>query len=627
MTNQQLVNPFINQPAFNSRPALPDIENQEPLGSGVVTKLLGHGGMANVYEIWIPNLEVFRAVKIIKPDCSKDALERFQTEIKILAKLAHPNIIHIHSVGEWKGLPYIEMDKIDGWTLSEIISEKGALPLEIITAVAVLVLRALVFAHSHKFKLYGTEYNGVIHRDLKPNNIMLCNNGELVLMDFGVARPADASFHTTDGAVVGTVQYMSPEMLVGKKFDSRTDIYAFGATLYEIATGINPFWETNFSKLITLKQKNKFRHLNEFHLKIPGKLKRIIHKCMSTDPDKRFRNAGALLSVFEKLHAKLSDEKPEEVMIRYASAITPGNRYTPRFRFYISLKTIILSLFAVIFLAALFVGGLRYREMYLEKQNAEAAVADSLKKLSMISVATVAPKQPELPQQNMRTIEKRSAVDPIRPVQTDQKSNKSEVAADIPKPTSMEEKKPLTLLEKLAETHAIRDIHEIIRQEYSLGNTASIITLFEEQKQVAYTDRDNVIVLMALKKENQNRKLASFLAQNTVNAFEFYSARAQRALAESRFDTAESECAKAATATRVLTTNDDAEKTLLYIKASIASARFYQSPEKDRYLAALEQWRNYGALFGSDRQSEKYREYREEVKKLSEQFQSVEQNQ
>jgi serine/threonine protein kinase len=313
------LDPISGELTFVNPPSLPDVNSNEKLGSGRVTALLGYGGMANVYEIWDSQLEVHRAVKVIKPDCSKEALERFYTEIKITAKLNHPNIIDIHSVGVWKGLPYIEMERIKGETLRDVLDESGALQPKICTAIGILICRALIYAHQQEYSIYGKTYKGIIHRDLKPGNVMICPDGQLKLMDFGIARPVDVSFHTLDGTLVGTIQYMPPELLKGEKLDVRTDIYALGVTLYEILTGINAFPETNFSKLVSLKQKNQFQPLNRFKIIIPGRLRRLIHKCMQQDRKKRIDLIDDVLDELEKVHKKISSESPEKILKRFST--------------------------------------------------------------------------------------------------------------------------------------------------------------------------------------------------------------------------------------------------------------------------------------------------------------------
>jgi serine/threonine protein kinase len=138
---------FVSKPEMLKNLILPDGTQPLPLGSGSIAGLLGVGGMSNVYKIWNPQLEQHRAVKLMKPDLSPDSRQRFQTEIKITAALSHPNIIEIHSVGEWNTLSFIEMEFIDGATLSDIINNHGALPIEVCVALGILMARALIYAH------------------------------------------------------------------------------------------------------------------------------------------------------------------------------------------------------------------------------------------------------------------------------------------------------------------------------------------------------------------------------------------------------------------------------------------------------------------------------------------------
>ena len=318
-TNDRFIIQNVTNSNVPSPVALPDGKERIPLGSGVITKLLGQGGMAAVYEIWNGQLEMYRAVKLINPGSSESVRQRFQTEIKITAKLSHPNIVEIHGVGEWNGLPYIEMEKLDGMGLDALIAERGALPPVVCTAIGIMICRALNYAHNQDCSIYGKNYHGVIHRDLKPANIMICSNGIVKLMDFGIARPADVSFHTMDGLVAGTLQYLAPEQLEKQKLDDTTDIYALGVTMYEIVTGVVAFPQTSFPKLIADKTKNKFKPLEEFHIRLPSRLRRLIYKCMEQAQANRVHSAAALLDELHKIHALLTNRSPEQIMAAFTA--------------------------------------------------------------------------------------------------------------------------------------------------------------------------------------------------------------------------------------------------------------------------------------------------------------------
>ncbi|HEX2959418.1 MAG TPA: serine/threonine-protein kinase [Chitinispirillaceae bacterium] len=322
MENSTSFNTEMTIKRLHNTVVLPDGTRNEPMGSGYITGILGTGGMANVYEIWNPQLEINRAVKLLHPNYTPEAKQRFETEIKITARLQHPNIVEIHYVGEWNGLPYIEMEKINGVTLETLIMQRGALPVEVITSIGITICRALRFAHNQEYVIYGKTYNGVIHRDLKPSNIMITFKGILKLMDFGIARPTDASLLTTDGAILGTIQYLSPEQLEGGDADIRSDIYSIGTVLYELITGEKTFPEQNVSKLMMAKVKNEYLSLDLFNARIPQKIKKLIHRCLMQNPDRRYQDTTELLSDLTRIHKIVSTKTPEQVLKNFINEIS-----------------------------------------------------------------------------------------------------------------------------------------------------------------------------------------------------------------------------------------------------------------------------------------------------------------
>jgi serine/threonine protein kinase len=332
---------------------LPSGNEPLSLGSGTIVGLLGAGGMARVYKIWNDKLEVFRAVKILIPSQQGDLRNRFETEAKITAKLRHPNIVEIYSVGDWKGLPFLEMELIDGVSLEAMIGGTGKLPPQVCSSIAIFVARALAYAHNQDFLLYGKNYHGIIHRDLKPANIMIAKHGDLRLMDFGIARPTEASLHTVDGNIVGTMQYLSPEQMDGVDIDGRADVYAFGAILYEMLTGTKTFPQDTITNLMKKKIMNEYRKFDEFDFSIPPVLAKISQKCLQLEKENRYANAEALLAELEEAHRSLAADSPEAVLKSYianpssiSSAVKSGRPV------WLSLK-IVLPAAAVLVVAAL----------------------------------------------------------------------------------------------------------------------------------------------------------------------------------------------------------------------------------------------------------------------------------
>jgi serine/threonine protein kinase len=341
-----------------SADSLPTGDEPLPLGSGTIVGLLGAGGMARVYKIWNEKLEVFRAVKILIPTQQGDLRNRFETEAKITAKLRHPNIVEIYSVGDWRGLPYLEMELIDGSALDAMIQRIGKLPPSVCSAIGIFVARALTYAHNQEFLLYGKTYQGIIHRDLKPANIMISKHGDLRLMDFGIARPTEASLHTVDGNIVGTMQYLSPEQMDGVDVDARADLYSFGAILYEMITGTKTFPQDTITNLMKRKIMNDYRKFDDFEFGVPQGLAKIAQKCLQLDKKDRYASAKVLLDELDEAHLSLTSDSPETVLKAYldnpSSISTTTGRRKPA---WVSLKIIIpaAGIIAIGVLVAVFI--------------------------------------------------------------------------------------------------------------------------------------------------------------------------------------------------------------------------------------------------------------------------------
>ncbi|MDO5576624.1 MAG: serine/threonine-protein kinase, partial [Fibrobacter sp.] len=298
-----------------AKPAEPAVP--EEIGSGVVRSVLGKGGAAVVYEIWNKKLEISRAVKLWRPFLSEKVLNRFETEIKITAKLHHPNIVEIHNVGEWQGLPFIEMEKIEGLSLKELLKKRGAFPPEVSLAVAISICRALTYAHNHVYNLSERRFRGVTHCDIKPANIMVGIDGIVKLMDFGIAHPANVPKESDQNKITGSLQYMSPEQLGSRKIDPRTDIFSLGVVFYEMVSGSKAFPAQSFDDLIVKRNKNDFVPLESFCKDVSPKIRTIISKCMEVDADSRYATSNMLLQDLERAYRKLTSIPPEQIISRF----------------------------------------------------------------------------------------------------------------------------------------------------------------------------------------------------------------------------------------------------------------------------------------------------------------------
>ena len=264
------------------------------LGHYRIVRQLGAGGMGEVYEAEDVKLGRHVALKVLPEETSRDPQmrQRFEREAKAIAALNHPNIVTIYSVEESDGLDYITMELIEGQTLREALPRHG-MPLDRILALAIPLSEAVAAAHQQ----------GITHRDLKPENVLLGRDGKIKVLDFGLAKvgaffgQASDGSHlptralTEEGRIVGTVAYMSPEQAEGKPVDPRSDVFTLGIMLYEMSTGRQPFQGDTAMSILSSILKDNPAPVTQFNATLPRDLSRIVNRCLSKDPVRRFQSA------------------------------------------------------------------------------------------------------------------------------------------------------------------------------------------------------------------------------------------------------------------------------------------------------------------------------------------------
>lgn len=334
-----------------------------------IKKIIGVGGMAVVFEAVDVVLNRTVALKMLREELADDeeAVKRFINESKAVSMLSHPNIVKIFDVSIKGRLKYIVMERIEGITLKSYMQKKGALSNDEILSYSEQVLKALEHAHS----------KGIIHRDIKPQNILLLRNGKVKITDFGIAVLSTTE-QSTNGKAIGTVYYISPEQASGKETDTRSDLYSVGVLMYEMATGTLPFNADTPVSVAIMQVKNKPEPPSVHKSDIPYGLEQIILGAMEKNPERRFQSAEQMLKYVERIRlnpeyifkTRDNSEKKESSTVKMAPPVKrkKKKRSSPQSK---SMFPIILGV-SVAFVIVLVVSAITMLDMILTKENQNA---------------------------------------------------------------------------------------------------------------------------------------------------------------------------------------------------------------------------------------------------------------
>jgi serine/threonine-protein kinase len=283
---------------------------------------IGHGGMATVYEARDTRLNRLVALKVMHPHLqgAKEARARFAREAVTIARLRHPNILEIYDYsGEDSDTSYIAAELLTGPTLKQLVEQHSDIPAEVAASITILLARALGAAHTE----------GVIHRDVKPENVLLHENRAIKLTDFGIAQLIDMQGMTTTGQVLGSPGHMAPEQIEGRECDIRSDLFSLGTVLYLLATGELPFQGKNPHQVLKNIVEGHYRDPLQVKPQMGGRLRAIIMKCLEIDPAQRYANAKELEDDLESFVKQSSIEDPSAFIADY---LRGTGAFTAQFR-------------------------------------------------------------------------------------------------------------------------------------------------------------------------------------------------------------------------------------------------------------------------------------------------------
>jgi tRNA A-37 threonylcarbamoyl transferase component Bud32 len=318
-------------------------------------ELVGRGGMSSVYKARDSLLERNVALKILHEHHSSDEefVERFRREARSVAQLSHPNIVTVIDRGEDGGRQFIVFEFVEGESLKQFVDRTGRLDCRTAVELTIEIARALGFAHQQ----------GLVHRDVKPQNVLMNGDGKPKVTDFGIARSLDVDGVTQTGTVLGTSNYLAPEQAAGDVVSAQTDVYSLGVVLYELLTGDVPFHGDNFVAVAMKHMQERPRDVRELRPEAPPRLAAVVARALEKDPRDRYASMEDLCG---ELAACLDDLEPEAdadaTMIvapvpgeRRAAATPPARRRSPRRRLPIGpLLALLLLLVAAALIAAYF---------------------------------------------------------------------------------------------------------------------------------------------------------------------------------------------------------------------------------------------------------------------------------
>ncbi|MGH9711450.1 MAG: protein kinase domain-containing protein, partial [Candidatus Acidiferrales bacterium] len=252
--------------------------------------LLGQGGMGRVYKAYDKELDRTIALKVLQPELTSDpnAMQRFKQELLLASRISHKNILRIHDLGEADGVKFISMAYVEGEDLHHLLRAHGRLPAERAQKIAEQLCEALDAAHSE----------GVVHRDLKPQNILMGKDDHVYVSDFGLAKSLESSSAgmTRTGQFLGTPRYMAPEQVEAKPVDHRTDLYALGLILFEMVTGEDAFKGDSTLQIMYRRVKEKPPNPKQLNPEVPDNLARVTLRCLEREPARRYPNAKEILA-------------------------------------------------------------------------------------------------------------------------------------------------------------------------------------------------------------------------------------------------------------------------------------------------------------------------------------------
>jgi serine/threonine-protein kinase len=300
-------------PATAPQAAVP-IHSGDMVGNYRIVSEIGGGSMGVVFRAFDVDMELERAIKVLRPGKPEHVRRKFEAEGKITARLDHPNIVRVYGGGVYKNLPFIQMELIDGKSMRTLLSALTRFHPVIALSLVSVMADALFFASTKSFSIWGNSVHALVHRDLKPENVLFSKTSGLKIADFGLARLGDEK----DFTGWGTVQYMSPEQHDNKTVDCRSDIFSIGVMLYEMLCGARPFPDDN-ELASRQKHEGRFDPVTDSNPSAPRAIVAVVNGCLEADINRRIRSYEKLRESADEALKTLTDESAKDIVLKFSA--------------------------------------------------------------------------------------------------------------------------------------------------------------------------------------------------------------------------------------------------------------------------------------------------------------------
>ncbi len=567
--------------------------------------------------------------RLLKLFLLKPKTDLLQVDKSILIKLSHPSLARLFSAGMYRGMPYLEMEMIRGQPLSDVLKNRGALPLESCTAIAILICRALSYLHQQK----SSTSQPLLHLNLKPSKVMLCDEG-------GVKLLGTAQNHCSDSEVPELLRYCSPEMLGSDICTTASDVYSLGCILYEMICGANAFPQKNLKSLSRARKRNSFVPLGRYKIRIPSDLKRLVQDCMKSNPHRRPDSVQSVLERLERVHNHFSRHAPQDVVDYLLNATVGRIDLKKRFPVFSSIVVTVLILVSVYMFSFYRINpDLFSFEQFVSVANSSAGdLTDSPETTSGNSkdphsdiphydssqdetITALSDSQSTLsdtlpvnsPENDSSVQNPDSIVDTIIVAQADsQTTGTLQDTID----NSLVEMRPNIFIDQLRRFN--EDILELYKTEMGGGNYDQGLKIYDhlspQQKQNAEVQLLRMRALVVLRRTGD---LNRFFSESEINDKEYFFAKGFFYYERGRYKDAMELMKRCRTANANYSDSYELDKRAAFYLALCYTKFFEQDPNEENRRTALDSWFDVKYLYRSDRKDRNFNRAEEEIRRLS----------